>query len=38
MKDELRGSEWHLIRNNNGEWICDEYAVEMNKETADFFV
>lgn len=37
MKDELRGSEWHLIRNNNGEWICDEYAVEMNKETADFY-
>ena len=37
MKDELRGSEWHLIRNNNGEWICDEYAVKMNKETADFY-
>ena len=35
MKNELRESEWHLIRNNNGEWICDEYVVEMDKLTAD---
>ena len=37
MKDELKGNEWHLIRNNNGEWICDEYVVEMDKLTADFY-
>lgn len=35
MKNELRESEWHLIRNNNGEWICDEYVVEMDKITVE---
>ena len=34
MKDELKGNEWHLIRNNNGEWMCDEYAVEMNMKAS----
>lgn len=37
MKDELKENEWHLIRNNNGEWICDDYVVEMNKITADIY-
>lgn len=37
MKDELKGNEWHLIRNNNGEWICDDYVVEMNKLTAEVY-
>ena len=35
MKKELTDNEWHLIRNNNGEWICDEYVVEMDKMTAE---
>jgi hypothetical protein len=37
MKNELKENEWHLIRNNNGEWICDEFVVEMNKLTADIY-
>ena len=37
MKNELTGNEWHLIRNNNGEWICDEFVVEMDKFTADVY-
>ena len=27
MKQEERERKWHLIRNDNGEWISDEYAV-----------
>lgn len=23
--------KWHLIRNDNGEWISDEYAVFVNE-------
>jgi len=23
--------DWHLIRNDNGEWISDDYAVFVNK-------
>lgn len=26
--------EWGLIRNNNGEWICDEHAVTIPKSFA----
>lgn len=37
MKNELRENEWHLIRNNNGEWICDEYVVEMDKLTVEVY-
>lgn len=37
MKNELNENEWHLIRNNNGEWICDEFVVEMDKLTADVY-
>ena len=31
-KDEER--KWHLVRNNNGEWISDENAVFLTKEEA----
>lgn len=31
MNTMLDKKEWHLIRNNNGEWISDEYAVFVNK-------
>ena len=27
MKQEEQEKEWHLIRNDNGEWISDDYAV-----------
>ena len=27
MEKEVNSKDWHLIRNNNGEWISDEYAV-----------
>ena len=37
MKNELKENEWCLIRNNNGEWICDEFVVEMDKPTADIY-
>ena len=37
MNNELKGNEWRLIRNNNGEWICDEYVVEMDKLTMDVY-
>lgn len=37
MNNDLKGNEWHLIRNNNGEWICDEFVVEMNKLTVDVY-
>lgn len=26
MKTKDKNKEWHLVRNNNGEWISDEYA------------
>ena len=26
--------KWHLIRNDNGEWISDDNAVEVSKEDA----
>ena len=26
METREDNSNWHLIRNNNGEWISDEYA------------
>lgn len=31
-KDEER--KWHLVRNNNGEWISDENVVFLTKEEA----
>lgn len=31
MDTMLNNKEWHLIRNDNGEWICDEYAVFVTK-------
>ena len=31
-KDEER--KWHLVRNDNGEWINDENAVFLTKEEA----
>lgn len=37
MKYELNENEWHLIRNNNGEWICDEFVVEMDQKMADVY-
>ena len=27
MKTNKEANKWHLIRNDNGEWICDENAV-----------
>ena len=27
METTQENKQWHLIRNDNGEWICDEYAV-----------
>ena len=27
MKQEERERKWHLIRNDNGEWISDDYAM-----------
>jgi hypothetical protein len=33
---ETKGEErkWHLVRNDNGEWISDENAVFLTKEEA----
>lgn len=31
MDTMLNNREWHLIRNDNGEWISDEYAVFLTK-------
>lgn len=31
MDTMLNNREWHLIRNDNGEWISDEYAVFVTK-------
>lgn len=31
MDTMLDKKEWHLIRNDNGEWISDEYAVFVDK-------
>lgn len=27
MEKEVNNKDWYLIRNDNGEWISDEYAV-----------
>ena len=27
MENEVNNKDWHLIRNDNGEWISDEYAM-----------
>lgn len=33
MMDTLeQNRKWHLIRNDNGEWISDDNAVEVSKE------
>ena len=29
--ETLDNKQWHLIRNDNGEWISDEYAVFVSK-------
>ena len=34
-KDEER--KWHLVRNNNGEWISDENVVFLTKQEARHF-
>lgn len=31
MEKERENEKWHLIRNDNGEWISDEYAVFISK-------
>ena len=31
MEKERKNEKWHLIRNDNGEWISDEYAVFISK-------
>ena len=31
MDTMLEKKEWHLIRNDNGEWISDDYAVFVDK-------
>ena len=33
MEKEQNDRSWHLIRNDNGEWISDENVVMLNKET-----
>lgn len=34
MEDIRNNKNWHLIRNNNGEWISDEHAVFLDKPVA----
>ena len=34
MKQEGQEKEWHLIRNDNGEWISDENVVFLTKVEA----
>lgn len=34
MEDIQDKKNWHLIRNNNGEWISEEYAVFLNERAA----
>lgn len=31
METNEQDRQWHLIRNDNGEWISDEYAVFISK-------
>ena len=31
METKQENKRWHLIRNDNGEWISDEYAVFVSK-------
>ncbi len=34
MEKKKQDREWHLVRNNNGEWISDENAVFLTKVEA----
>ena len=34
METNKETNRWHLIRNDNGEWISDEYAVFMSSMEA----
>ncbi len=34
METKAEERKWHLIRNDNGEWISDENAVFLTKEEA----
>ena len=34
MMDTITERKWHLIRNDNGEWISDDNAVDVSKEEA----
>lgn len=36
MEKEVNNNDWHLIRNDNGEWISDEYAVLITQSEATF--
>lgn len=36
MEKEVNNKDWHLIRNDNGEWISDEYAVFITPTEATF--
>ncbi len=37
MEHQKDNRQWHLIRNNNGEWISDEYAVFLSQMEATVF-
>ena len=37
METKLDNKRWHLIRNDNGEWISDEYAVFISQLEALIF-
>lgn len=34
METKEQDRHWHLVRNDNGEWISDENAVFLTKEEA----
>lgn len=34
METERQNKQWHLIRNDNGEWISDEYVVFVSQSVA----
>ncbi len=36
MEKEVNNKNWGLIRNDNGEWISDEYAVFLTQTDAAF--
>ena len=36
MENEVNNKKWGLIRNDNGEWISDEYAVFLTQTDAAF--